>query len=100
MFGIGGGAVIVPALVGFFNYDQKLAVGTSLGALLLPVGLPGVVRYAAAGTLDIPVAILVALGLVVGAFFGAQIALGLPSKTVKQLYGVFLVFVALRFIFG
>ncbi|MDX2074945.1 MAG: sulfite exporter TauE/SafE family protein [bacterium] len=100
MFGIGGGAVIVPALVGFFNYDQKLAVGTSLGALLLPVGLPGVLRYAAAGTLNIPVAILVAVGLVIGAFFGARIALGLPSKTVKQLYGVFLVFVALRFIFG
>ena len=100
MFGIGGGAVIVPALVGFFNYDQKLAVGTSLGALLLPVGLPGVLRYGAEGLLDIPVAILMAAGLVIGAFFGARIALGLPSKTVKQLYGVFLVFVALRFIFG
>jgi uncharacterized membrane protein YfcA len=100
MFGIGGGAVIVPALVGFFNYDQKLAVGTSLGALLLPVGLPGVLRYGAEGLLDIPVAILMAVGLVLGAFFGARIALGLPSKTVKQLYGVFLVFVALRFIFG
>jgi len=100
MFGIGGGAVIVPALVGFFNYDQKLAVGTSLGALLLPVGLPGVLRYGAEGLLDIPVAILVAGGLVLGAFFGAKIALGLPSKTVKQLYGGFLIFVAFRFIFG
>lgn len=100
MFGIGGGAVIVPALVGFFNYDQKLAVGTSLGALLLPVGLPGVLRYGAEGLLDIPVAILVAGGLVLGAFFGAKIALGLPSKTVKQLYGVFLIFVAFRFILG
>lgn len=100
MFGIGGGAVIVPALVGFFNYDQKLAVGTSLGALLLPVGLPGVLRYGAEGLLDVPVAILVAIGLVIGAFFGARIALGLPSKTVKQLYGIFLIFVGIRFIFG
>lgn len=99
MFGIGGGAVIVPALVAFFKYDQKRAVGTSLGALMLPVGLPGVLRYADAGVLDLPVAAVVAFGLLFGAILGARIALGLPSRTVKQMYGVFLVFVALRFIF-
>lgn len=99
MFGIGGGAVIVPALVAFLNYDQKRAVGTSLGALMLPVGLPGVLRYAEAGVLDLPVAAVVAVGLLFGAILGARIALGLPSRTVKQMYGVFLVFVALRFIF-
>ncbi len=98
MFGIGGGAVIVPALVAFLKFDQKLAVGTSLGALLLPVGLPGVLAYAGEGVLDLPVAGLVALGLLIGAVFGARIALNLPSKTVKQMYGVFLLFVALRFI--
>lgn len=99
MFGIGGGAVIVPALVAILKYDQKLASGTSLGALLLPVGLPGVLRYAGEGVLDYSAAALVAFGLLVGALFGAKIALGLPSRTVKQMYGVFLVFVALRFIF-
>jgi uncharacterized protein len=100
MFGIGGGAVIVPALVAFFNYDQKLAVGTSLGALLLPVALPGVLRYAEDGVLDITVAVLVAAGLLAGAILGARIALNLPSKTVKRLYGLFLFFVAARFILG
>ncbi|NDJ86526.1 MAG: sulfite exporter TauE/SafE family protein [Chloroflexi bacterium] len=98
MFGIGGGAVIVPALVAILRYDQKLAVGTSLGALLLPVGLPGVLNYAADDVLDLAAAALVAIGLLVGAIFGARIALNLPSKTVKRLYGVFLLFVALRFI--
>jgi hypothetical protein len=98
MFGIGGGAVIVPALVAILHYDQKLAVGTSLGALLLPVGLPGVLRYESEGVLDLPVAGLVAVGLLLGAVVGAKIALGLPSKTVKRLYGLFLLFVALRFI--
>ncbi|GAB4512928.1 MAG: hypothetical protein OHK0046_13120 [Anaerolineae bacterium] len=97
MFGIGGGVVIVPALVAM-GFDQKLAVGTSLAALLLPVGLPGVLRYAADGALDFQVAFVVAFGLLIGAIFGAQIALNLPSKTVKRLYGVFLFFVALRFI--
>lgn len=100
LFGIGGGAVIVPALVGILKYDQKLAVGTSLGALLLPVGLPGVVAYYQAGVFDPAVAALVALGLLFGALAGARIAIGLPSKTVKQMYGYFLLFVSLRFIFG
>jgi uncharacterized protein len=99
MFGIGGGAIIVPALVGFLGYDQKRAVGTSLAALLLPVGLPAVLSYYAEGVLSIPTAAMVALGLIGGAVVGANLALGLPSQTVKRLYGVFLVFVALYFIF-
>lgn len=100
MFGIGGGIIIVPALVGLFKYDQKLAVGTSLGALLLPVGLPGVIAYYQAGAFDIPVAALVALGLALGALTGARIALNLPSLTVRRLYGLFLLAIALRFILG
>ncbi len=100
LFGIGGGAIIVPALTAYLHYDQKLAVGTSLGALLLPVGLPGVLVYLNDGVLDIAVAAVVAVGLAVGAIFGANIALSLPSATVKRLYGAFLFFVAFRFIFG
>lgn len=99
MFGIGGGAVIVPMLVGFLNYDQKRAVGTSLGALMLPVGLPGVLVYAADGILDFKVAAVVAVGLVFGAIIGAKVALGLSSAQVKRLYGFFLFAVAIRFIF-
>lgn len=99
MFGIGGGIVIVPILVGLLKFDQKVAVGTSLGALLLPVGLGGVSRYYAEGLLDIGAAALVAVGLVIGSFGGAKLALRLPSTTVKRLYGIFLLFVAARFIF-
>lgn len=98
MFGIGGGAVIVPALVALVNYDQKYAVGTSLGALLLPVGLPGVVRYYSAGLLDIATAAPVAVGLAAGALFGARLAISLPSATVRQLYGVFLMVLGAWFI--
>lgn len=98
MFGIGGGAVIVPMLVGLFNYDQKLAVGTSLGALLLPVGLPAVLEYYNAGELNLSLAVPIAFGLAFGALGGAQLALALPSKTVKRLYGVFLLFVGAWFI--
>jgi uncharacterized protein len=100
MFGIGGGIVIVPILVGLLHFDQKAAVGTSLAARLLPVSAGGVYAYYEAGKLDIGVALFVALGLIVGAFAGAKIALGLPSITIRRLYGVFLFLVALRFILG
>jgi len=100
MFGIGGGIVIVPALVGLLRFDQKLAVGTSLAALLLPVSAGAVLTYYQAGLLDLRFAALVAAGLVGGAFIGAKIALGLPSSTIRRLYGIFLVFVGLRFLLG
>lgn len=97
MFGVGGGIVIVPVLVSFMKYDQKLAIGTSL-AVLLPVGLPAVLRYAQANQLDWGAAVPVAVGLVLGAVVGAQISISLPSATVKRLYGLFLFGVALYFI--
>jgi uncharacterized membrane protein YfcA len=99
LFGIGGGVIIVPMLVGLLHYDQKRAVGTSLAALLPPVGIGGIITYYQAGYIHIATALTIAAGLVGGAFFGARIALGLPSKTVKRLYGVFLLVISLRFIF-
>lgn len=100
LFGIGGGLVIVPALVTLLRFDQHRAVGTSLGALLLPVALPAVLSYYDAGKLDLGVAVLVALGLIGGAFVGAKIALSMSAATVKRIYGVFLLIMGLRFIFG
>jgi uncharacterized membrane protein YfcA len=99
LFGIGGGLVIVPALVVLLHYDQKRAVGTSLAALLPPVNLLAVASYYEKGKVDLASAAIIACGLVFGAFFGARIALGLPSTTVKRLYGVFLLVVSMRFIF-
>jgi hypothetical protein len=98
MFGIGGGIVIVPALTLLLGMEQRRAVGTSLGALLLPVGLPGVLGYAASGQVDLIVALPVAIGLAVGALGGARLALRLPPQTVKRLYGGFLVLVGVWFV--
>lgn len=100
LFGVGGGIVIVPALVGLLRFDQKAAVATSLGALLLPVGLPAALTYYNNGALDPATAGVIAVGLLFGAFGGARLALNLPSSTIKRLYGIFLLLVGLRFIFG
>ncbi|MBI1256812.1 MAG: TSUP family transporter [Chloroflexi bacterium] len=98
MFGVGGGIVIVPVLVGLLHFDQKLAVGTSLGALLPPTTIGSVINYYQQGLLSIPTSALVAVGLLFGALAGARLAISLPSATVKRLYGVFLLVIALRFI--
>jgi uncharacterized membrane protein YfcA len=99
MFGIGGGNIIVPMLTLVLHYPPKRAIATSLGAILFPFGLPGVLYYYNAGTLDITAAAWIALGLFIGTVFGARITISLPSRTVKLLYGVFLLFVAVRFFF-
>jgi uncharacterized membrane protein YfcA len=98
MFGIGGGIVIVPALVAFLNFEQKLAVGTSLAVLLMPVSLLAVISYYEDGQLNPGVAALVAIGLVFGSIVGARLALRMQSTTIKRMYGVFLLFVGLNFI--
>jgi len=98
LFGIGGGIVIVPALVGLLAFDQKVAVGTSLAVLLMPVSIGAVKEYYDAKQLDVTVAALVAIGLVFGAFGGAKLALGLPTAIIKRWYGVFLLLIGLRFI--
>jgi uncharacterized membrane protein YfcA len=99
MFGIGGGNIIVPLLILVLGYSAKRAIATSLGAILLPFGLPGILVYYHNGTLDLTAAVWIALGLFIGTVFGALITIRLPSVTVKFLYGLFLVFVAVRFLF-
>lgn len=98
LFGIGGGVVIVPVLVTLLRFDQKQAVATSLAALLPPVGLGAVISYYNAGMLDVGIAALMAGGLLFGALAGARIALGLPSATIKRLYGLFLLVIGTSFI--
>lgn len=98
MFGIGGGNIIVPFLVLFLKYPPKRAIATSLAALLPPIGLPGVIYYYKAGTLDIRIAALLAAGLLLGTVFGARINIRMPTTQVKLLYGIFLIFVAIRFL--
>ena len=99
MFGIGGGLIIVPFLLTAMNFHPKMAIGTSLAALLLPVGLPGIFVYHKAGNLDFVYAGLVALGILIGSVFGAKISLSLPTKTIKKIYGIFVFLIALDFIF-
>jgi uncharacterized protein len=97
MFGIGGGLIMVPALVLMFGFDIKTATGTSLLAQLLPVGLLGVLEYWRRGEVQINSAFLIAGGLIVGVLLGSLLAGQLPGASVKRGYGVFLVVVGVYF---
>ena len=100
LFGIGGGVVIVPALIFLAGFQTLSATGTSLGALLLPVGALGAWAYYRNGHVDIRASLLIAAGLTVGAFFGAQLAQHIGAVMLKRLFAVFLVFVAGRLWFS
>lgn len=94
LFGIGGGIVIVPSLLYFAKMTPQTATGTSLAALLLPVGALGAWQYYRNGSLDIRAALWIALGIFIGAWLGAGLALKLPAKDLQRAFAVFLVFVA------
>ena len=96
LFGIGGGVLIVPALVLLAKFPPQVATGTSLGVLLLPVGLLGVWEYHKAGNIRIGPALWIAAGLFVGAYFGAKIAQQMSPLVLRRLFSVFLLFVAVR----
>ncbi len=96
LFGIGGGILIIPALVLFVGMEPAMATGTSLGALLLPVGALGAYAYWKRGHVDISGSLWLALGLFIGAYFGARLNQALAPDQARRAFAVFLVLVAAR----
>src|SRR4030095_9066334 len=88
--GVGGGIIIVPALVWLLGFSQHQAQGTSLAVLLLPVGIFAVMTYSRAGALDWKVALIICAGFVIGSYFGSKWALAIPVDTVKKVFGIFM----------
>jgi uncharacterized protein len=95
LLGIGGGVVLVPAMVYLLHYDQHLAQGTSLLILLPPLGLGALREYWKQGQVDLRAGILCALGMLVGAYLGSLMALPMASRGLQSLFGCFLMFSAL-----
>lgn len=99
LVGVGGGIIIVPSLVYFLSFSQKSAQGTSLGLLLLPVGIFGVLQYYKQGHVDLRVVAIIALGFLAGSYFGSKIALSLPQESVKKIFAVVLLLIAIKMLF-
>jgi len=96
LVGVGGGLIIVPALIFFLGYTQHQAQGTSLGLLLLPVGILAVINYYNKGQIDIKVVAVMGIAFVLGGWLGSKLALRLPADTVKKIFAVFLFYSAFK----
>lgn len=98
VFGVGGGIVMVPMLVAFLGMDLLNANATSLAAMLLPVGILGVINYYKAGYINIKDSLLISIGLLVGSYFGAKLAISFNASLLAKLYAVFLLYVVISYL--
>src|ERR1700761_9416207 len=85
LVGLGGGVIIVPALVYLLGFSQHQAQGTSLGILLLPAGIFAVMNYYKKGYIDVKVVLLLFVGFLVGGYLGSKISLNLPEAMLKKI---------------
>lgn len=97
--GIGGGIVIVPALILFFGFNQLRAQGTTLALLTPPIGILAAYIYYKQGNVDLRAALFICIGFIVGSLIGSRIAVIIPAQVMKKVFGVLLVAVAAKFLF-
>ena len=97
--GVGGGIVIVPAMVYIMHMTQHQAQGTSLAVLLFPIGILAVINYVKQGYVNFKFAAILILTFVIGSYFGSLFSLSLPVKILKKIFGLLMLFVGLKMVF-
>jgi uncharacterized membrane protein YfcA len=100
LVGIGGGALLIPALIYFYGMSQIKAQGTSLATLLLPIGFFAFWTYYKAGHADLKLALLVAAGFAIGGWVGGAWAQHLPAIVLRRGFAVLLVIIAAKLAFS
>lgn len=96
LVGVGGGIIVVPALVFFLGFTQKEAQGTSLGLLLLPIGILAVINYYQKGLIDVKVVAIMALTFTLGGFLGSKLALAISETALKRTFAVVLFYTGFK----
>jgi uncharacterized protein len=100
LIGIGGGVIMVPALVMILGFTQHQAQGTSLAVLCIPVAIAAAMHYYNEGHIDLKIVGLIAVGFVVGGYLGGKFAVDLPQDTLRKLFAVILLLLSLRMFFA
>lgn len=100
LLGIGGGLLMVPAFIYLFGLSAHMAQGTALTIMLPPIGILAVLTYYKNGNVDFRIAAFACLGFVLGGLFGAKLANILQADTLKRVFGIIMMLVSIRMIFG
>ena len=98
LVGIGGGIIILPALVMFFGLSQHQAQGTTLALMVPPIGILAAWTYYKQGLVDVRIASWVCIGFFAGSLLGAKFAIQLSESTLERIFGVVLLVVAFKMI--
>ena len=98
--GVGGGIIIVPALVFFLGYTQHMAQGTSLTLMLPPIGLLGFYNYYKSGNTNVTAALIIAVAFILGAYFGSKISISMDQRLVKKIFGGVMMLAAAKLLFS
>ena len=99
MVGVGGGIILVPAMVYFLGYSQHEAQGTTLFLFLMPIGILGVYNYYQKDYVSIKTALVIASTFVVGSYLGSKLSISLDQTTVKRIFGVIILLISIKMIF-
>lgn len=96
LVGVGGGIIIVPALIFFMGFSQHQAQGTSLGLLLLPVGILAVMNYYNKGLIDLRMVAIMCVAFVAGGWLGSKWAISLPQTSLRRIFAVMLFYTGVK----
>jgi len=96
LIGIGGGIILIPALIFFLGFSQHLAEGTTLAAMVPPIGILAAYVYYQNGNVDLKAAGFIALGFLAGGLFGAKIAQQISSESLQRIFAVVLILIGLK----
>lgn len=99
LIGIGGGVIIVPSLVFIFKLSQQEAQGTTLAAMVPPIGLLATYVYYKSGFVDIKIALFIAIGFFVGGLIGANVAVNLNKDLLEKFFGVITILIGIKMLF-
>jgi hypothetical protein len=99
-FGVGGGIIIVPSLIYLFGFTEHQAQGTSLAAMVPPIGLLAAIRYYQAGHIEVRAAALIAVGFILGGWIGAHVAQPIPDHLLRRAFGALALVVGANMLLG
>lgn len=99
LIGIGGGVIIVPALIILFGFSQHVAQGTTLALLVPPIGILAVTEYYKKGYVDTKAAIIICIGFIIGGYLGGKYSVGLPEQLLRRIFSIVIIVIGIRMYF-